>query len=55
MYFVLREQMKINPTEKVKDALILNLLIRMDLLNQQIESLEDSKKEKSQRESAASV
>ncbi|MDZ7648911.1 MAG: hypothetical protein U5K54_18050 [Cytophagales bacterium] len=40
MYFVLREQMKINPTEKVKDALILNLLIRMDLLNQQVESLE---------------
>lgn len=53
MYFVLREQMKANPTEKVKDALILNLLVRIDLLNQQIESLEDSKKEKSEPVSAS--
>lgn len=47
MYQVLKEQMKIQPTQKVKDALILNLLIRIDLLNQQIYKLEDtSKKEK---------
>jgi hypothetical protein len=39
MYQVLREQMKINPSEKVKDALILNMLVRIDLLNQQIHKL----------------
>ncbi len=44
MYQVLREEMKNRPGEKVKDALILNLLIRIDLLNQQIKKLEDSKK-----------
>ncbi len=44
MYQVLREQMRNNPTQQVKDALILNLLVRIDLLNQQIKNLEDSKK-----------
>ncbi len=45
MYQVLREQMKAHPTEKIKDALILNMLVRIDLLNQQIKSLEDSERE----------
>jgi hypothetical protein len=45
MYQVLREQMKAHPTEKIKDALILNMLVRIDLLNQQIKKLEDSEKE----------
>ncbi len=44
MYQVLREQMKSHPSEKIKDALILNMLVRIDLLNQQIENLEDSEK-----------
>jgi hypothetical protein len=44
MYQVLREQMKTNPSEKIKDALILNMLVRIDLLNQQIKNLEDSEK-----------
>lgn len=44
MYQVLREQMKSNPSEKIKDALILNMLVRIDLLNQQIKNLEDSEK-----------
>ncbi|MDD1444266.1 hypothetical protein MEO93_28795 [Dolichospermum sp. ST_sed3] len=44
MYQVLLEQMKANPTEKIKDALVLNMLVRMDLLNQQIKKLEDSEK-----------
>ncbi|MBX2894346.1 MAG: hypothetical protein KF763_02825 [Cyclobacteriaceae bacterium] len=44
MYQVLREQMKINPTEQVKDALVLNMLVRIDLLNQQIQKLEESKR-----------
>jgi len=44
MYEVLREEMKLSPSEKVKDALILNMLIRIDLLNQQIQKLEDHRK-----------
>jgi hypothetical protein len=46
MYQVLRDQLKTNPSEKVRDALILNILVRIDLLNQQIKRLEDVKKEK---------
>lgn len=53
MYSVLKEQMKINPTEKVKDALILNFLVRMDLLNQQIKNIEDAKREKSKEKEAS--
>jgi len=44
MYQVLREQMKTQPSEKIKDALILNMLVRIDLLNQQIKMLEESDK-----------
>jgi hypothetical protein len=40
MYNVLNEQMKTNPSDKVKDALVLNLLVRIDLLNQQLHKLE---------------
>jgi len=47
MYEVLREEMKVSPSQKVKDALILNMLIRIDLLNQQIKKLEDHRKEAS--------
>lgn len=50
MYQVLREEMKTKPTEKVRDALILNMLIRIDLLNQQIKRLEDSNKKVSSKE-----
>jgi hypothetical protein len=53
MYQVLREEMKNHPSEKVKDALVLNLLVRIDLLNQQIKKLEDSKRPL--RKSKASV
>jgi hypothetical protein len=44
MYEVLREEMKSSPSAKVKDALILNMLIRIDLLNEQIQKLEDHRK-----------
>jgi hypothetical protein len=47
MYQVLREEMKSKPTEKVKDALILNILVRIDLLNQQIKKLEENRKNES--------
>jgi hypothetical protein len=40
MYMVLKEEMKNRPSQKVKDALVLNLLVRIDLLNQQLHKLE---------------
>ena len=40
MYLVLKEEMKTSPSEKVKDALVLNLLIRIDLLNKHLHNLE---------------
>ncbi len=40
MYQVLKEQMKTQPTQKVKEALVLNLLVRIDLLNQLLYNLE---------------
>lgn len=40
MYSVLKEEMKNHPSQKVKDALVLNLLVQIDLLNQQIHKLE---------------
>ncbi len=42
MYQVLRDELQNRPSEKVKDALILNILVRIDLLNQQIKILEDA-------------
>jgi hypothetical protein len=41
MYMVLKEEMKADPSLKVKDALVLNLLVRIDLLNQQLHKLEE--------------
>ncbi|MFM8912142.1 MAG: hypothetical protein ACKOE6_04350 [Flammeovirgaceae bacterium] len=40
MYQVLKEEMKKRPTQDVKDALVLNLLVRIDLLNQQLQKLD---------------
>ena len=41
MYLVLKEEMKARPSQKVKDALVLNLLVRIDLLNQHLKRLEE--------------
>jgi len=46
MYAVLKEEMKTRPSKKVKDALVLNLLVRIDLLNQQLYQLEEGDGEK---------
>ena len=46
MYLVLKEEMKNDPSQKVKDALVLNLLVRIDLLNQQLYRLENEYKSK---------
>lgn len=40
MYMILKEEMKSRPSKKVKDALVLNLLIRINLLNQQLSKLD---------------
>jgi hypothetical protein len=40
---VLRDELKTHSSEKVRDALILNILVRIDLLNQQIKKLEENK------------
>lgn len=42
MYQVLKEEIKLRPSQKVKDALVLNLLIRIDLLNQQLKKIDDA-------------
>lgn len=56
MYSVLKEEMKTRPSEKVKDALVLNLLIRIDLLNQQLHKLEKGDESKTEEKTeAASV
>lgn len=46
MYMVLKEEMKNRPSAKVKEALVLNLLIQIDLLNKQLDKLDSGKKEK---------
>lgn len=40
MYMVLKEEMQASPSKKVRDALVLNLLVRIDLLNQQLYRLD---------------
>ena len=50
MYMVLKEEMKTSPSQKVKDALVLNLLVRIDLLNQQLHKLEKEYKKDNHQE-----
>jgi hypothetical protein len=50
MYQVLKEEMKARPSQKVKDALVLNLLVRIDLLNQQLQKLDTVEEENSNEE-----
>jgi hypothetical protein len=45
MYLVLKEEMKTRPSKKVKDALVLNFLVRINLLNQQLHKLEEEYEE----------
>jgi hypothetical protein len=42
MYQVLKAEMEKRPSQDVKDALVLNLLVRIDLLNQQLNKLDQS-------------
>jgi len=45
MYQVLKEEYNTNPSQKVIDALTLNLLVRIDILNKEIEALESGQAE----------
>ena len=40
MYQVLKEEYELNPSSKITDALILNLLIRVDILNNELYQVE---------------
>ncbi len=42
MYDVLRNEMERRPNPEGRDALVLNLLVRIDLLNRQLKDLEDN-------------
>ena len=49
MYQVLKDELRKRPTQDVRDALVLNLLVRVDLINQQLNKLD--KPEKSDQKS----
>lgn len=55
MYFVLKEEMKNDPSQKVKDALVLNLLVRIDLLNQQLHKLEKQSRPEGEEKAKANA
>ena len=40
MYLVLKDEMRRRPSQDVRDALVLNLLVRIDLINQQLHKLD---------------
>ena len=50
MYEVLKQELKKNPSKELKDALTLNLLIRIDLLNNQLQAVEELNDEKESME-----
>jgi hypothetical protein len=55
MYQVLKEEMKARPSQKVKDALVLNLLVRIDLLNQQLQKLDAHEEDDKEDEESETV
>jgi hypothetical protein len=55
MYLVLKEEMKSRPSKKVKDALVLNLLVQVDILNQQLHELEQGNDTPKNGEAKASI
>lgn len=50
MYEVLKEELRKNPSKELKDVLTLNLLIRIDLLNNQLQMVEELNDEKESME-----
>jgi hypothetical protein len=55
MYNVLKEEWKVRPSKKVKDALVLNLLVRINLLNQQLHRLEEDFNDDQKKTSDAAI
>jgi hypothetical protein len=55
MYMVLKEEMKVRPSQKVGDAMVLNLLVQIDLLNQRLHNLETEAEQKNQKDEGESV
>jgi hypothetical protein len=55
MYMVLKEEMKVQPSQKVRDAMVLNLLVQIDLLNQRLHNLETEYEQKNKDENSESV
>lgn len=53
MYAVLKEEMLVRPTEKVRDALILNMIVRVGLLDQQLRVLDEMEKQQMQQGTTA--
>lgn len=53
MYQVLKTEMRQRPSQDVKDALVLNLLVRIDLLNQQLNKLD--RREEDDKDNSNSV
>jgi len=47
MYMVLKEEMSHSPSQQVKDALVLNLIVRLDIITKTLEEAESQKEEKS--------
>ena len=50
MYLVLKDELRQRPTQDVKDALVLNLLVRIDLLNQQLNKLDKDQHQENTKE-----
>ncbi|MEM7110231.1 MAG: hypothetical protein AAF519_18530 [Bacteroidota bacterium] len=42
MYEVLKDELKSNPSKKVVDALLLNLVVRIDILNKELAKLDEN-------------
>jgi hypothetical protein len=55
MYQVLKDELKTNPSKKVVEALILNLLVRIDVLNEKIDELDHDGEKKEEVVENASV
>ncbi len=55
MYEVLKDEMKARPSKKVKEALVLNLLVRIDLLNQQLHKIDQEEAESENTEKRISI
>jgi hypothetical protein len=51
MYEVLQEEMQVRPSKKVQDAMILNLLVRINLLNKQLQEADEQTRQKKETQS----